>query len=105
MRCRRCSNRCVRRFDIIVLDGPPVLGLADAPLLAHCAEATIVCAVPELTRSDALQGALRRLLAAQAHVLGTLLTRFDLKQRGLRLRFQLLRVWQQRQLSIGWWRA
>ena len=71
-----------QRFDTIVLDGPPVLGLADAPLLAHHIEATLLVAAAETTRSDALQGALQRLLAAHAHVLGTLLTRFDLKGKG-----------------------
>jgi capsular exopolysaccharide synthesis family protein len=70
------------RFDTIVLDGPPVLGLADAPLLAHRVEATLLVAAAESTRSDALQGALQRLLSAHAHVLGTLLTRFDLKGKG-----------------------
>ncbi|WP_159015922.1 GumC family protein [Cognatiluteimonas profundi] len=70
------------RFDVIVMDGPPVLGLADAPLLAHCAEATVLCALADSTRRDALQGALRRLVAAQAHVLGTLLVRYDHKHAG-----------------------
>jgi capsular exopolysaccharide synthesis family protein len=70
------------RFDTIVLDGPPVLGLADAPLLAHRVEATLLVAAAGATRSDALQGALQRLLSAHAHVLGTLLTRFDLKGKG-----------------------
>lgn len=71
-----------QRFDTIVFDGPPVLGLADAPLLAHHIEATLLVAAAETTRSDALEGALQRLLAAQAHVLGTLLTHFDLKGKG-----------------------
>jgi len=69
-------------FDIVVLDGPPVLGLADAPLLAHRAEATLLIAAAEATRGDAMRGALQRLLSAHAHVLGTLLVRFDLKGKG-----------------------
>jgi capsular exopolysaccharide synthesis family protein len=67
-------------YDMVILDGPPVLGLADAPLLAHCAEATVLVVAAELTRGDALRGALQRLLAAHAHVLGTLLVRFDLSK-------------------------
>jgi polysaccharide biosynthesis transport protein len=70
------------RFDIVVLDGPPVLGLADAPLLAHLAEGTLVVAAAEQTRSDTLQSALQRLRRAHARVTGTLLTRFDLKGKG-----------------------
>ncbi|MGN6512106.1 MAG: GumC family protein [Lysobacteraceae bacterium] len=70
------------QFDVIVLDGPPVLGLADAPLLAHHAEATLLVAAAEATRRDALRGAQQRLLGAQARLLGALLTRFDLKAKG-----------------------
>ncbi|MDB6164625.1 MAG: exopolysaccharide biosynthesis protein [Xanthomonadaceae bacterium] len=69
-------------FDLILMDGPPVLGLADAPLLANCAEATVVCALSDSTRHDALKGALRRLLAAKAHVLGTLLVGYTHKHAG-----------------------
>jgi capsular exopolysaccharide synthesis family protein len=69
-------------FDVVVLDGPPVLGLADAPLLAHQAEATVLVAAAEQTRSDALRTAQTRLEAAHARILGTLLTRFDLKRKG-----------------------
>jgi capsular exopolysaccharide synthesis family protein len=70
------------RFDVVVLDGPPVLGLADAPLLAHHVEATVLVAAAEQTRNDALETALGRLHTAHAHVLGTLLTRFDMKRKG-----------------------
>ncbi|GAB3355327.1 hypothetical protein GCM10027430_23070 [Lysobacter tyrosinilyticus] len=69
-----------QHFDMVVLDGPPVLGLADAPLLAHRAEATLLVATAEQTRTDALQGAMQRLLAARARVLGSVLTRFDLRK-------------------------
>jgi polysaccharide biosynthesis transport protein len=67
-------------FDMVILDGPPVLGLADAPLLGHRAEATLLVATAEETRTDSLQGAMQRLLAARARVLGSVLTRFDLRK-------------------------
>ena len=70
------------RFDVVVLDGPPVLGLADALLLAHHVEATILVAAADKTRTDSLQGALQRLQVAHARVVGTLLTQFDLKRKG-----------------------
>lgn len=69
-------------FDVIVIDGPPVLGLADAPLVAHHAEATLLVAAADSTRRDALHGATQRLLAAHGHIVGTLLTRFDLARKG-----------------------
>ncbi|RYZ75100.1 MAG: polysaccharide biosynthesis tyrosine autokinase [Lysobacteraceae bacterium] len=70
------------RFDMVVLDGPPVLGLADAPLLAHGVEATLLVAAADKTRSDSLQGARQRLVAAHARIIGTLLTQFDLRRKG-----------------------
>jgi succinoglycan biosynthesis transport protein ExoP len=70
------------QFDVIILDGPPVLGLADAPLLANQAEATVVVAAADDTRNDALRAALLRLTSARARVLGAVLTRFDPKRQG-----------------------
>ncbi|MGO4221996.1 GumC family protein [Lysobacter sp. TAF61] len=70
------------QFDMVILDGPPVLGLADAPLLANQAEATVMVAAAEDTRNDALRVSLQRLKAARARVLGAVLTRFDLKRKG-----------------------
>lgn len=71
-----------QQFEVIVLDGPPVLGLADAPLLATQADATIVVAAADATRTDSLQAALHRLTAVRARVVGTLLTQFDVRRKG-----------------------
>ncbi|MEF2154753.1 polysaccharide biosynthesis tyrosine autokinase [Luteimonas sp. FXH3W] len=68
------------QFDVIVLDGPPVLGLADAPLLGNKAEATILVASADSTRNEAVTGALARLTAARANVLGSILLGYDLKK-------------------------
>jgi capsular exopolysaccharide synthesis family protein len=70
------------QFDMIVIDGPPILGLADAPLLASRVEATLLVVAADKTRSDSLQLALHRLLGTHAHVIGTLLTRFDSRRKG-----------------------
>lgn len=68
------------RFEFIVLDGPPVLGLADAPLLANHAEATMIVVAAQSTRTDALQAAIRRLQLARARLIGTILTRFEMER-------------------------
>lgn len=65
------------RFDMVILDGPPVMGLADAPLLAHEAQATVVVVMAQSSRTDAVAAALQRLRSAQARVLGTLFTHWD----------------------------
>ena len=70
------------RCDVVVLDGPPVLGLADAPLLASRVQATVLVAAADQTRTDAMQGALGRLNSVQARVIGTLLTQLDVNRKG-----------------------
>lgn len=71
------------RFDVVVLDGPPVLDLADAPMLAAQAEATLVVVAADRRSPAVTEQALRRLHAGGGAVLGVLLTKFDL--RGSRL--------------------
>src|SRR5690606_28964835 len=35
-------NACAGRFDMIIFDGPPIVGLADAPILARLIETTLL---------------------------------------------------------------
>jgi succinoglycan biosynthesis transport protein ExoP len=72
----------VKRFDVVVLDGPPVLGLADAPLLASRADATLLVVTAEVTKKDTIRSALHRFAATHSRVIGTLLIRYDLRNKG-----------------------
>lgn len=65
------------QFDVVVLDGPPVLGLADAPILAVLADATLLVVEANNGSRGATKSAIRRLQAAHANVLGAILTKFD----------------------------
>ena len=65
-----------QRFDFVILDSPPVLGLADALVLAKMANATVFCAAAGSSRLSAVDGSVKRLRGARAHVLGGLLTKF-----------------------------
>lgn len=64
-----------RIYDHIVIDGPPVLGLADSLVLANMAEATIITVEAGKTKKSALLDSLKRLERANANMLGTVLTR------------------------------
>ncbi len=70
------------RFDQIIIDGPPVLGLADAPILANATEGTLVVIHSGQTKIGAAQAALKRLLAARARIVGGLLTKYDSRAAG-----------------------
>lgn len=71
-----------REYDQIVIDGPPVMGIADGPLLANVADATLLVIHSGATRISNAEAALKRLLLARAHVLGVLLARYDAKATG-----------------------
>ena len=72
----------LEQFDHVVLDGPPVLGLADSPLVAHSVEATVFVVAANETRAKAAQIAIARLRDAHAHVIGAVLTKFNSQQVG-----------------------
>jgi capsular exopolysaccharide synthesis family protein len=69
-------------FDFIVLDGPPVMGLADAPLLSSVAAGTVLVVGAGQARRGYVQGALRRLEMARAPVVGAVLTKYDYRLAG-----------------------
>ena len=67
------------KFDQVIIDGPPVMGLADAPILANMATGTLLVIEAGETRTPVARNALKRLAAARAHVVGALLTKFNPK--------------------------
>lgn len=64
-------------FDLVVLDGPPILGLADAPLLATTVEGTLMVVEAGRTRTRAAVEAFNRLRTSGSHVMGAILTRYQ----------------------------
>lgn len=67
----------IERFDQVVIDGPPVLGLADAPILSNSVDGTVLLVDAGHTKIRTAQIALKRLMAARARVVGALLSRYD----------------------------
>lgn len=65
----------VEKFDIVIIDGPPVLGLADAPLLGNLADATVLIIEAGITRVDHMRDALKRLRSSHSIVIGGVLTK------------------------------
>ena len=69
-------------YDQIIIDGPPTMGIADAPILANAAEATLMVVHSGSTKIASAQAAIKRLRAARARVLGVVLTKYDAKIAG-----------------------
>ncbi len=71
-----------RVFDVVVIDGPPLMGLADAVIMSSQVSASILVVAANDGRREAAVVALRRMRAARAHVIGAVLTKFDQTQVG-----------------------
>jgi capsular exopolysaccharide synthesis family protein len=69
-------------FDLIVVDGPPVLGLADAQLLSGAAAATLFIVGAGQSRTGAIRGGLKRLQQSRGTIVGAALTKYDAKSAG-----------------------
>lgn len=78
-RVRQFLHEAREDFDHVVIDGPPVLGFADAPLLANAVSGVLFVVEARGTRRGQARGALRRLGVGQAHLLGVVLTKFNAK--------------------------
>lgn len=66
-------------FDHVVIDGPPVLGFADSPMLAAAVNGVLFALESRGTRRGQARGALKRLQVGRAHLLGAVLTKFSTK--------------------------
>ena len=64
------------QFDMVIVDGPPVLGLADAPLLGAACRGTLLVIESGKTRTKAALDAVNRLNAAGSHIVGAVLTKY-----------------------------
>ena len=76
-RIKELIEKSKAEYDRIIVDGPPVLGLADALILSHITDATLVTIHSEATRKADVLASLKRLKQAKAHVLGTLINQIS----------------------------
>jgi succinoglycan biosynthesis transport protein ExoP len=74
--------RATELFDITVIDGPPVLGLADAPRLAAAVDGLVFVVEASRSHHGQAKAALKRLLGAKARILGVILSKFDARKAG-----------------------
>jgi polysaccharide biosynthesis transport protein len=76
-RFREILTEALTRFDHIIIDSPPVLGLADAPMLASSTEGTLMVIEAGAIRRAAALNAVNRLRASEARLMGAILTKFN----------------------------
>ncbi len=69
-------------YDIVIVDAPPVIGLADAPLLSTATEATLIVVAANSTKRSAARFAVKRIQAVRSHIIGSVLNKFDKREAG-----------------------
>jgi len=65
-----------RRFDLVIVDAPPVVGLSDAPILSRIADATLLVVSANQVTRKSTKAALKRIRAMGSEVVGVALTKF-----------------------------
>lgn len=73
-------ERLLMDYDHVVIDSPPVMGLADAPLIASRVEGVIYAVESHGIRSSLVKTALGRLASANARIFGGVLTKFEARK-------------------------
>ncbi len=69
-------------YDVVIVDGPPVLALADAAQLTAAVQATVFVAEASGARFGQARNAVSRLLRAGGNVIGCVMTKYNAKKAG-----------------------
>jgi capsular exopolysaccharide synthesis family protein len=72
-------ERVRRDYDLVVLDAPPALAMADARVVARLADATLLCVKWRDTPRSVVRNSLALLEDAKARIVGAALTQVDAK--------------------------
>ena len=79
-RMRQLIDRLHENYDHVVVDSPPVMGLADAPLIAGHVDGVIYAVESHGIRSSQVKTALSRLAAVRTRICGAVLTKFEARK-------------------------
>ncbi|MFM5931576.1 MAG: GumC family protein [Novosphingobium sp.] len=70
-------QQAAKAYNVVIIDSPPILGLADAPTLSALSDGVVFVVEADRSRRGSLKMALRRLRAMRPVLLGAVLTKFD----------------------------
>ena len=81
-RMKQLIAELLGHFDHVVVDAPPILGLADAPLLSRAVEGCVFVVEAEGVAVRGIRASLDRLNSVHAQVFGAVLTKLQQRQSG-----------------------
>ncbi|WP_172970122.1 polysaccharide biosynthesis tyrosine autokinase [Erythrobacter sp. THAF29] len=67
---------CRDQYSIVLIDSPPVLGIADAPILSGLVDATVFVVEANSAKSGDAVNAVKRLRGAGGNIIGAVLTKY-----------------------------
>lgn len=73
-------EQLLKQFDHVIIDSPPVVGLADAPLIGSKVEGIVYVAQANGARASLIRAGVERLRNSSTRILGLVLTKFEAKQ-------------------------
>ena len=71
---------CVDRYDLVIVDSPPIIGLSDAPILARLVEGTLLVVSSNQVTRKSTAASLKRLKSVGAAVFGATMSKFAVKK-------------------------
>ncbi|MDQ1228586.1 polysaccharide biosynthesis tyrosine autokinase [Sphingomonas sp. SORGH_AS_0879] len=79
-RLKLLIERLLEEFDHVVIDSPPVMGLADAALIGSHVQGIVYAVEAHGTRTSVVKIALSRLVSSRVRLLGMVVTKFESKK-------------------------
>ncbi len=81
-RMRELVTKLGETYDTVIIDAPPVLGLADIPLLADSVEGVIYTIEAGGVKMRGIQSAIQRIRSSRAHIFGGIVTKVQPQHSG-----------------------
>jgi polysaccharide biosynthesis transport protein len=85
---REFIERCRSEYSLVIFDSCPVMGLADAPMLARMVDATVFVLEANTLPFSRARAAIRRLTAAGGKTIGAILTKYHALEAGESYNYQ-----------------
>jgi len=79
-RMKRLVTDADERYDLVIIDTPPLLAVSDAVIISHYVDVALFVVKWESTARDAVRNALELLRKAGAPLGGAILTQVDVKR-------------------------
>lgn len=75
-------DSALKQYDHVIVDGPPVIGLADSPLMGAVVEGAVMIVEAASVHRSTILASVLRLVGSKTRVLGVVLNKFESRKQG-----------------------